>query len=229
MLETFLRIIPLGIGAAMTPSLLGLQVLATVGPSWGRRSLMVIAGSALAFGIACAALFLGFAQLPHRDDTGPNLVQGILYLLASAVLVCVVVWLFRPHAALAERSEIGFRRRLSNAHAVTFFSIAFVLSIKDLSSFALLVPGLHDIATSNISIFAQILCVVLMFALALSPTLVPALWRLLRGPRAEASLTRLYSWTMRRQFQIIGFMAGVFAVYCLVMGLGNEGIGAAPW
>jgi hypothetical protein len=228
-LETFLRIIPLGIGAAMTPSLLGLQVLATVGPSWGRRSLMVIAGSALAFGIACAALFLGFAQLPHRDDTGPNLVQGILYLLASAVLVCVVVWLFRPHAALAERSEIGFRRRLSNAHAVTFFSIAFVLSIKDLSSFALLVPGLHDIATSNISIFAQILCVVLMFALALSPTLVPALWRLLRGPRAEASLTRLYSWTMRRQFQIIGFMAGVFAVYCLVMGLGNEGIGAAPW
>jgi hypothetical protein len=190
---------------------------------------MVIAGSALAFGIACAALFLGFAQLPHRDDTGPNLVQGILYLLASAVLVCVVVWLFRPHAALAERSEIGFRRRLSNAHAVTFFSIAFVLSIKDLSSFALLVPGLHDIATSNISIFAQILCVVLMFALALSPTLVPALWRLLRGPRAEASLTRLYSWTMRRQFQIIGFMAGVFAVYCLVMGLGNEGIGAAPW
>jgi len=228
-LETFLRIIPLGIGAAMTPSLLGLQVLATVGPSWGRRSLMVIAGSALAFGIACTALFLGFAQFPHRDDTGPNLVQGILYLLASAVLVCIVVWLFRPHAALAERSEIGFRRRLSNAHAVTFFSIAFVLSIKDLSSFALLVPGLHDIATSNISILAQILCVVLMFALALSPTLVPALWRLLRGPRAEASLTRLYSWTMRRQFQIIGFMAGVFAVYCLVMGLGNEGIGAAPW
>jgi len=229
MLELLLRIIPLGIGAAMTPSLLGLQVLATVGPSWGRRSLMVIAGSALAFGIACTALFLGFAQLPRRDDNGPNLLQGILYLVAAAVLVCVVVWLFRPHAALAERSEIGFRRRLSNAHAVTFFSIAFVLSIKDLSSFALLVPGLHDIATSDISILAQILCVAVMFALALSPTIAPALWRLIRGPRAEASLTRLYAWTMRRQFQIIGFMAGVFAVYCLVMGLGDEGIGAAPW
>jgi hypothetical protein len=228
-LETLLRIIPLGIGAAMTPSLLGLQVLATVGPSWGRRSLVVIAGSALAFGIACTALFLGFAQLPHRDDKGPNLSQGILYLLASAVLVCIVVWLFRPHASLAERSERGFRRRLSNAHAVTFFSIAFALSIKDISSFALLVPGLHDIATSNISLLAQMVCVAVMFALALSPTLVPALWRLLRGPRAEASLTRLYAWTMRRQFQIIGFMAGVFAVYCLVMGLGHEGIGVAPW
>lgn len=229
MLDTLLRIIPLGIGAAMTPSLLGLQILATVGPSWGRRSLMVIAGSALAFGIACTALFLGFAQLPQPDDKGPNLFQGILYLLASAVLVCIVVWLFRPHASLAARSERGFRRRLAHAHAVTFFSIAFVLSIKDISSFALLVPGLHDIATSNISLLAQIVCVAVMFALALSPTLVPAFWRLVRGPRAEASLTRLYSWTMRRQFQIIGFMAGVFAVYCLVMGLGREGIGVAPW
>lgn len=190
---------------------------------------LVIAGSALAFGIACTALFLGFAQLPRRDENGPNVFQGILYLVAAAVLLCVVVWLLRPHVTLVERSEKGFRRRLSNAHAVTFFSIAFVLSIKDLSSFALLVPGLHDIATSNISILEQILCVAVMFALALSPTLVPALWRLLRGPRAEATLTRLYSWTMRRQFQIIGFMAGVFAVYCLVMGLGREGIGAAPW
>jgi hypothetical protein len=229
MLELFLRIIPLGIGAAMTPSLLGLQVLATVGPSWGRRSLMVIAGSALAFGIACTALFLGFAQLPRRDENGPNLLQGILYLVAAAVLACIVVWLFRPHVTLAERSEKGFRRRLTNAHSVTFFSIAFILSIKDLSSFALLVPGLHDIATSDVSTFAQVLCVATMFALALSPTLVPALWRLLRGPRAEAALTRLYSWTMRHQFQIIGFMAGVFAVYCLVMGLGREGIGVAPW
>jgi threonine/homoserine/homoserine lactone efflux protein len=228
-LETFIRVIPLGIGAAMTPSLLGLQVLATVGSSWARRSLVVIAGSALAFGIACTALVLGFAQLPHRSEQGPNLIQGILYLAASAVLVFVVVWLFRPHASLVERSELGFRRRLSNAHAVTFFSIAFLLSIKDVSSFALLVPGLHDIATSNISIVAQGLCVAVMFALALSPTLVPALWRLVRGPQAEAALTRLYTWTMRRQFQIIGFMAGIFAVYCLVMGLGHEGIGVAPW
>lgn len=200
-----------------------------MGPSWGRRSLMVIAGSALAFGIACTALFLGFAQLPRRDENGPNLLQGILYLVAAAVLACIVVWLFRPHVTLAERSEKGFRRRLTNAHSVTFFSIAFILSIKDLSSFALLVPGLHDIATSDVSTFGQVLCVATMFALALSPTLVPALWRLLRGPRAEAALTRLYSWTMRHQFQIIGFMAGVFAVYCLVMGLGREGIGVAPW
>ena len=229
MLETFIRVIPLGIGAAMTPSLLGLQVLATVGPAWSRRAIMVIAGAALAFGIACIVLFLGFAQLPHRDPKGPNIVQGVLYLLATVALVVVVAWLFRPHQSLAERSAAGLRHRLEHAHAVTFFGIAFLLSIKDVSSFALLVPGLHDIATSGISPFGQAAAVAFMFGLALSPTLIPAAWRLFRGPRAERSLNRLYDWTMRHQFAIIGFIACVFAVYCLVMGLGHEGLGVAPW
>lgn len=98
-----------------------------------------------------------------------------------------------------------------------------------MSSFALRVPGLHDIATSGTPAWVQGGLVALLFALALSPTLIPALWRLLRGPQAEHLLNRLYSWTMRHQFHIIGFMASVFAVYCLVMGLGREGIGVAPW
>ncbi len=229
MLDTLLRIIPLGIGAAMTPSLLGLQILAAVGDSWAKRTVLVIAGSASAFGLACVALFTGFAQLPQRSPTGPHVVQGILFLLATAVLIGVVVWLFRPHPELSARSEAAMRRRLSTARGITFFGVAFVLSIKDVSSFALLVPGLHDIATSGTSLWVQGAMVFLLFALALSPTLLPALWRLVRGPRAQDLLSKLYGWTMRRQFQIIGFMAGVFAVYCLVMGLGKDGLGVAPW
>ena len=228
-LETLLRIIPLGIGAAMTPSLFGLQILAAVGTSWLTRTSLVIAGSASAFGIASVALYTGFAQLPQRSDTGPNVVQGVLFFIAAAVLVSVVIWLFLPHQNLSEKSEAALRRRLTAARGITFFGVAFVLSIKDVSSFALLVPGLHDIATSGTSPWAQGCLAVLLFALALSPTLIPALWRLLRGPQAERLLNRLYGWTMRHQFHIIGFMASVFAVYCLVMGLGREGIGVAPW
>ena len=229
MLETLLRIIPLGIGAAMTPSLFGLQILAAVGQSWVRRTALVIAGSASAFGIACLALYTGFAQLPHRSATGPNVVQGVLFFIATAVLIGVVIWLFLPHPNLSEKSEVALRRRLASAHGVTFFGLAFVLSIKDVSSFALLVPGLHDIATSGTPPWLQGCLVALLFALALSPTLIPALWQFFRGPRAERLLNRLYGWTMHHQFHIIGFMAGVFAVYCLVMGLGHEGIGVAPW
>ena len=73
----------------MTPSLFGLQILAAVGQSWVRRTALVIAGSASAFGIACLALYTGFAQLPHRSATGPNVVQGVLFFIAAAVLIGV--------------------------------------------------------------------------------------------------------------------------------------------
>lgn len=229
MLETLWRIIPLGIGAAFTPSLLGLQILATRGDRWIVRTLMVILGSGLAFGIACSVLYFGFAQLPTDPPRGPRILQGILLLLAAGVLVATTVWLFRPHPDLAKKSGDVLTRRLDKTHFVTFFSVAFVLSIKDITSFALLVPGLHDIATTDIHRLDKAILVGILFGLALSPTLLPPLWRAIRKQHAARLLNRVYDFTMRHQFQIVGVIAIVFAVYCLVMALGKSGLAVAPW
>ena len=229
MLETLWRITPLGLGAALTPSLLTLQIVASRGAHWIWRTSMVILGTALAFGGACTIFYLGFAQLPDDPPNGPRIVQGILLLAATVVLAGVAIWLFRPHPELVIKSEAAISRRLDKVHLVTIFSIAFVLSVKDITSFALLVPGLHDIATAGIATYEEVALVIFMFVLALLPVLLPPAWRAIRGKQAARMLDRLYDFTMRQQFRIVGILAVVFAIYCLVMSFGKTGLGVAPW
>ena len=59
------QVLPLGIGAAFTPSLVALQILIVGQDPWHRRALAVILGAGSAFGIA-GALFL-FLMVYAKD------------------------------------------------------------------------------------------------------------------------------------------------------------------
>ncbi|MSW94852.1 MAG: hypothetical protein F2806_07960, partial [Actinobacteria bacterium] len=50
-METLLYVIPLGIGAACTPSLFALSILVTGQEQWRKRATALAAGSALAFSL----------------------------------------------------------------------------------------------------------------------------------------------------------------------------------
>ena len=56
--------LPLGLAAAVTPTLFALQVLVVSGPQWQKRSLGVIAGTAIVFVIIFALVLGGLSQLP---------------------------------------------------------------------------------------------------------------------------------------------------------------------
>lgn len=224
-LSLLIRVVPLAIGAAFTPSLFALQILTTSGPRWLCRSIAFFAGSASAFFIACSLLFLGLAQLPQRKPSAPDVVGGIIWMLASLVLLGITIWLFRPHPGLAAKMEVGLKKRLDKAHLATFFGVAFALSIKDVTSFALIVPALHEVTASSVGILFQLGTSLLVYALALFPVILPPLWRLLRGEHAAHDLAGIYRFTMENQFRIIGVIAAMFCLYSLAMSLGPFGFG----
>ena len=228
MLELILRITPLGIGAALTPSLLCLQILMSSNTPWKARSLAVFLGSALAFAIAVTALTLGFASLP-KPHSGSDPVGGLLWLGVGVILACASVYLFVPHPELRARVEQSLTRRIGKAKTITFFALAFALSIKDVSSFALLLPAVRDISSAEIDVFYQGIALIVLYVLALSPVIVPPLWRLVRGAKATASLGRLYRFTMDHQVEILATVFAIFAVYCTVIGVGANKLGWAPW
>ncbi len=228
MLELLWRIAPLALGAAFTPSLLCLQILMSSNTPWKARSLAVFLGSASAFAIAVSALTLGFASLP-TPKAGSDPLGGVLWLAVGVILACVAVYLFMPHPELRARVEQSLTRRIDKAKTVTFFAIAFALSIKDGSSFALLVPAVRDISASGVSIVFQAIALIFMYFLALSAVILPPLWRLIRGEKATVSLGRLYRFTMNNQFQILAVVFSIFAVYCTVIGVGSHKLGWAPW
>lgn len=227
--ELLVRVIPLAIGASFTPSLLGLQLLSTSSSKWIRRSIAVATGSGSAFLLACILLTAGFASLPKPAPHSPDIIGGIVWSTATVVLTGIAVWLFIPHPDLAKKAEQGLTSRIAKAKTVTFFAFAFALSIKDITSFAMLVPAIHDVTAADVPWWLQLPTVLLVYIVAMVPVLLPPLWRLFRGEKGNVQLTNLFRFTMDHQFQILGVIAAIFAIYCALIAIGPNQFALINW
>ncbi len=212
-------VIPLGIGAAITPSLLALQVLIVSGDPWRRRSLAVIVGSASAFLLVGMLAFLGFAQLPIVTAGSTDWIGIAVRLGIGAVLALIAIWLFLPHPRLSQQVESRIQHYVAHASPWVFLGIAFALSIKDISSFAVLLPALHDIAVSDVSAAIKAGMLVLLYFLALSPVLLPAILRQFFDHRMDRAFRSIYRFTMDHQFPIVGVMCAVISGYLVITGV----------
>jgi hypothetical protein len=196
------EVILLGLAAAITPGLFAMQVLVVSGDNWARRSAAVASGAALAFALVCLILIAGFAQLPAAGSESPfeflgELVIGVGLLMAS-------VWLLLPHPEIQQRAERAIQSYVAKASARVFFVVAFALALKDVSSYAVMLPALHDIATAGLWWGIAAIPLAVLFALALLPVLGPPLARIVLGQRAVSAMQRLYRFVMDHQFRIIG-------------------------
>lgn len=208
----------LGLAAAFTPSLLAMQVLVCSGDPWRRRATAVVVGSAAAFILVGGLLFLGFAQLPTQSGA-PGDLSIALRLAAAVILGAFSVWMFRPHPDLEKRMRDDIEGYAARASSWVFLGVAFALSIKDVSSFVVLAPALHDIAVSPAGWLGQAVLLVVLYAFALSPVLAPPLARRVFGHRADRLFQAVYRFTMNHQFPLVGGMAAVIAIYLAVSGL----------
>ena len=214
-----LDVIPLGIAAAITPGLIGLQIIVVSGPKWKARALAVFFANALAFSIVAGLLLLGLAQLPdagtgNHDDSYP-----VIRIIAAAILFLTAIFFLIPHPELLAKSQSALQAVEGKAKPWEFAALAFYFSITDLSSFAVMAPALHDITVSSADLIFQALFVLIFFVLALMATWTPPAIRILLGSRAEGVLSPIYSFVMNRQFQILAAMCVVFGIYLLVTGL----------
>ena len=216
-METLLYVIPLGIGAAFTPSLLALSILVSGQDQWRKRAAALAAGSILAFGLFGVLIIFGFRKLPLPEVDGSDWFGALVRLLAAAVLAVSAIYLFIPHPVLQKRVESRIQSYVQNSSLVMMFAIAFLLSIKDVSSFVMLVPALHDIAVCPNFIEAGVALVVL-YTLALSPVLTPIAVRLFFDKGSRDPMQKLYRFTMDHQFQIVGFVAVILSAYLAVTG-----------
>jgi hypothetical protein len=215
--QTLLYVIPLGIGAAFTPSLLALSILVTGQEQWRKRATALAAGCALAFGLFGVLIIFGFRKLPLPEVDGSDWFGALVRLLVAAVLAVSAVYLFVPHQRVQQRVEARIQSYVQNSSLMMMFAIAFLLSIKDVSSFVMLVPALHDIAVCP-NVFEAGLALVVLYSLALSPVLVPIAVRLFFDKGSQDPMQKLYRFTMDHQFQIVGFVAVILSAYLAVTG-----------
>lgn len=214
-----LQVVPLGIGAAFTPSLLALQVLIVSGDPWKRRALAVAVGGGSAFVLVGFLLLVGFRQLPDIGSALRDPFGAWLRIVAGLGLWIAAVYLFRPHPGLEDRARRDIEGYVAHASTWVFVGIAFALSIKDVSSFVVLAPALRIITASRLNDAEQAVLLVVVYALALSPLLVPPGLRLVFGHRIDGAFKSIYRFTLDHQFQLVGSMAAFIGAYLLVSGI----------
>jgi hypothetical protein len=193
-------VLPLALGAAISPTLLAVQLL-----TLSRKTAPIARAWALAAG--CAMVLAGFSviALSIAHSTGgsgsPSEAGAIVKLAAAVVLVVLGVRNLRRPPRQAQPERTGPHPR---AQA---FILGAGLMLTNFSSIALFFPATHEIGISHVSPGGKVVAFLLLYTITLLPAFGPPLVVTLLGSRATPLLQGL-NWFF------VGHRRGIGAGIC---------------
>ncbi len=213
MLPLLVTVIPLGLAAAVRPGLFALQLLIVGQPHWWPRARAFAVGAAvplLAFG---ALVFLGFNQLPKPEPGSLDILGISIRTIIGLAFLAAAVWLLISHPRLEQKSADFLKSKATDGSPRDFFILGLVMNGKSLTSFALLLPALHDIAISRERVLWQVLALLLLYALVFTTLWLPVVLAVVLGRRNSGALAKVSDYVLRHNFTILGAMFLIVGLY----------------
>jgi hypothetical protein len=215
-------VLPLAVGAAISPTLLALQLLVLTGPTRPlARAWALTAGAAL---VLAGVSVLGVTVLNHlhpgRHDH-PSLRDAVVMFLAAGLLVVLAVRSLIRRPTPAEQQKTRTAGRLETAPTVWFVGVGALGMVVNFSTLVLFVPALHEITRSAVDGAGRAVAFAMLFVITLLPVLLPVATVSLLGRRAEPALVAMRSFVTRHARQIGIVIEVVFAAYLAVRGVGE--------
>jgi Na+/melibiose symporter-like transporter len=206
-------VLPLSLGAAVSPTLLTIVLLILAGKVDRKpRAWAFTAGVALVSAVAIALFATVWANVQlgsSHPSTSSRIVHGVL---AAALLALGVHALVRrepngPHPSRA-------KQRMADARPRLFLGIGAVAMASNFSSLVLMVAATHQI-TKDLHGDEQLTPLAFLFLCAVAPVLIPTLATTLMGSRADPALDRLNRFTTDHSRQI---NAGICFLFAVILG-----------
>lgn len=207
-------VLPLALGAAVSPTVLMVQLLLLSG---GQRPLprswafaLGVTATSILYVTALATVAQGLSM-----SGGPqSVIERVIKLVAAAALAALGVRsLRRPGAG----SLVGRVQRMNaDTPLWSFVVLGFVGMWLNLSSLALMLPAVHLAVSSGTQVGAQLVVIVLC---AVAPAVVPALAATLLGSRSERVLGRLNTFTSTHSAQINAGICFLFTAILVLSAL----------
>lgn len=213
MIALLATIIPLGIAAAVRPGLFALQLLVVGQPHWWPKARAFALGAAIPLLIFGVLVFFGFNQLPIPRPGQLNVLGISLRTIIGLAFLSASVWLLIAHPQLEQRSAEFLTSKASTSSPKDFFVLGLVMNGKSITSFALLLPALHDIATFRDGLVWQALSLALLYLLVFTTLWLPIVLAVVLGRRGSTALTRLSGYVLRHNFTILGVMFLLVGIY----------------
>ncbi len=171
------KVIPLSLGAAVSPTVLAGIVLVL----GGRRSLA--RGASFAFGVltVLAALTVGGLLVSHHSQPSATQVQvthDVYGLLGIVLLSLAVISLLRSRTHSDTGTPVQTSDPKTESGLLAVYALGFGLMISNLSTIVLYLPAMHTVSESAASTSAKVIAVAIALAITSIPVTVPMLIRI---------------------------------------------------
>lgn len=217
-------VLPLALGAAISPTLLALQLLVLTGASKPLARAWALAGGSAVVLALFSLLGLTVLNHLHPAEHHHHSVRGaVIMFIAAGLLAALAVRTIRHRPMPADQHASRTASRMQTAPIYWFFGVGAVGMVLNFSTLVLFLPALHEITRSTASLLARSVAFTVLFVITLTPVIGPALTVAVLGDRAAPALEGAHRFVTKHSRQIGIAIEAVFAVY-----LGIKGIGELP-
>lgn len=220
MAELLASILPLALGAAVSPTVAALVIAVLArGEDAVRRGVALTLGAAIPLVVIALVVLLTLHASVAADGASKHRATGgVVDLVAAAALGYLGLRALQPtstpqeqQAARAERAPGGPGR---------YVALGAGVMLVNFSTLALFVPAVKDIGRADdVALAGELAAFLLLLAVVLVPAWVPVALRAAFPARAERLLQPLGGWMHDHRRALGGGVSAVFAVYLFVRGV----------
>ena len=213
----YASVLPFALGAAVSPTLLTIELLILSGRNQPKaRAWCFVIGATVvlvAFGVLCAFVL---RRSPDANGGPVNpwtiVIEGVILLL----LVLLGVRQLRPAKTAGEKRHSSVKDKLATAKLPFFLGVGALAMLTNFSTLVLYLPAVHVITRSTDADTAKVTAGLMLLVITVLPFWLPVLAVTILGHRSDALLAKVNGWATRYQRQVNAGICFVFAAIIAV-------------
>jgi hypothetical protein len=208
----YVDVLPLALGAAVSPGVLTLELLILSGKVQPKlRAWLHLLGAVMVL-VAFSLLALTVLRNVSESTGGPPNPWSIT---VKAVLALGLLGLglrqLHPMKTLGEAHQSRVKDRLQSAKAPVFVVVGMIAMLSNFSTLVLYIPAMHVINVSDDAAAVKVTAGIMLLLITITPLLLPVLAVTVVGHRSDALLARVNGFATRHSRQINAGICLVFA------------------
>ena len=213
-------VLPLALGAAVSPTLLALQLLVLTGTSHRlARAWALATGAALVLGAFSLVCLTALQRIRPHHTNHQSTTDAVALLVSGSLLALLTVRSLLKRPTAGERHSSSVASRLGTASSLWFVGVGAVGMVVNFSTLVLVLPAIHEITHSPVPVPEKFAVFAVTYVVVLLPVLVPVLLVTILGAGADRVLGVTHAWIKRHSRTIGSVIEGGFAAYLVVKGI----------
>ena len=212
-------VVPLALGAAISPTLFALEVLILSGQRHPiARAWAMAVGAALIL-IAFSVLGLTLLRNLHSGHHNHSPADASIELVAGALLLLLAARALFSRKTAAESHNDRTQGRLADTPTILFVGVGALGMLVNFSTLLLFLPALHEISHSSVSLAGKGVAWLILVLITLLPVLIPVTLVVMLGRRASPLLDHLNKFVANHSRQITITIEVLFAAVLIWKGI----------